>query len=197
VHYKSVDATFADGSIKTMKVPTIRTNIALHGRVIAATFVTLSENAATKTLLGADFIEDAGLILDLGAKRFHFRDDADVTYPMTPKDGVIEITSQQPNDLRLAAAETAPTTVHSEPMEAENYGPPIPGASVAVQPPGVWNIYQAPGAFEYMWAAADSATDMFMDATDYATPLEFSSLNLKTQEGADYTPNERAALLQG
>ncbi|XP_068913110.1 uncharacterized protein [Tenebrio molitor] len=192
VHYKTVDATFADGSIKTMKVPTIRTNIALHGRVIAATFVTLSENAATKTLLGADFIEGAGLILDLGAKRFHFRDDADVTYPMTPKDGVIEITSQQPNDLRLAAAETAPrpTTVHSEPMEAENYGPPIPGASVAVQPPGVWNIYQAPGAFEYMWAAADSATDMFMDATDYATPLEFSSLHLKTQENADYTPNE-------
>jgi hypothetical protein len=190
VHYETVDANFADGSTKTMKVPTICTNIALHGRVIATTFVALSENAGTKTLLGADFIEGAGLIPDLGAKRFHFRDNDDVTYPMTPKNGVIEITSQQPNDLRLAAAETAPTTVHSEPMEAENYGPPIPGASVAVQPPGVWNIYQAPGAFEYMWAAANSATDMFMDATDYATPLEFSSLHLKTQEGADYTPNK-------
>jgi hypothetical protein len=32
------------------------TNIALHGRVIATTFVALSENAGTKTLLGADFI---------------------------------------------------------------------------------------------------------------------------------------------
>jgi hypothetical protein len=131
VHYETVDATFADGSTKTMTVPTIRTNIALH------------VNAGTKTLLGADFIEDAGLIPDLAAKRFHFRDDADVTYPMTPKDGVIEITPQQSNDLGLAAAETAPrpTTVHTEPIEAENYGPPIPGTSVAVQPPGVWNIY--------------------------------------------------------
>jgi hypothetical protein len=131
VHYETVDATFADGSTKTMTVPTIRTNIALHG------------NAGTKTLLAADFIEDAGLIPDLAAKRFHFRDDADVTYPMTPKDGVIEITPQQSNDLGLAAAETAPppTTVHTKPIEAENYGPPIPGTSVAVQPPGVWNIY--------------------------------------------------------
>jgi hypothetical protein len=199
VHYETIDATFADGSTKTMTVPTIRTNIALHGRVIATTFVALSENAGTKALLGADFIEDAGLVPDLAAKRFHFRDDADVIYPMTPMDGVIEITSQQSNDLGLAVAETAPrpTTVHTKPIEAENYGPPIPGTSIAVQPPGVWNIYQAPGAFEYTWADADSATDMFTDATDYATPLEFSSLNLKTQEGADYTPNERAALLQG
>jgi hypothetical protein len=114
---------------------------------------------------------------------------------MTPMDGVIEITSQQSNDLGLAAAETAPRPHGAD--RSRELRSPIPSTSIAVQPPGVWNIYQAPGAFEYTWADADSATDMFTDATDYATPLEFSSLNLKTQEGADYTPNERAALLQG
>jgi hypothetical protein len=73
---------------------------------------------------------------------------------MTPKDGVIEITSRQPHDLGFAAAETVPrpTTINTEPMEVENYGPPIPGTSVAAQLSDVWNIYQAPGAFEYMWA---------------------------------------------
>jgi tRNA(Leu) C34 or U34 (ribose-2'-O)-methylase TrmL len=45
--------------------------------------------------------------------------------------------------------------------------------------------------------AADSATDMFMDGIDYATPVEFSSFHLRVQESADYTTNERAVLLQG
>lgn len=67
---ETVEATFADGSTKTLKTPTIATKVELHGRWIPTTFIALSQDANTKTLLGADFIEDAGLIPDLASRSF-------------------------------------------------------------------------------------------------------------------------------
>ena len=65
---ETVDAALADGQRKTLSVPTVHTNVVLGTRTIPTTFIALSENERTKTLLGADFIEDAGLVIDLAGK---------------------------------------------------------------------------------------------------------------------------------
>jgi hypothetical protein len=84
---ETVDATFAGGASKTLTAPTIHAEVVLCGRKIA-TFVSLSGNENGNTLLGAEFIEDAGLIPDLAGKKFFFRNAPNVNFPLIPKDGV-------------------------------------------------------------------------------------------------------------
>jgi hypothetical protein len=156
----------------------------LCGREIPTTFVMLSPEENTKALLRADFIEDAGLVLDLAAKQFYFCDAPQVGYPLTPKDRVEEHVMKTPRTaVQVAHLQPLP---EDEPMDEGNYGPSILVGPTKVPPRGYWNIHQAPGAVEYMWAdAVMSTAELFLEDDDFATPLAITSLHLKVHEAAD------------
>jgi hypothetical protein len=202
VRVETVDATFADGASKTLTVPTIHAEVVLCGRKIATTFVSLSGNENANTLLGADFIEDAGLIPDLAGKKFFFRNAPNITFPLIAKDGVREIVARPETNIKVAQVRT---TVRSapppkeEPMDTDNYGPPAPKRPVTTQPQGRWNIYMAPDSVEYMWADAVQATAELFPVSPHSqeqrppVPLEFATLHLRLHEGTGFLESERAA----
>jgi hypothetical protein len=189
-HPETVDITLADGTSKVSRVPTIRTNVVLCGREIPTTFLMLSPEENTKTLLGADFIEDAGLVLDLAVKQFYFRDAPQVRYPLTPKDGVEEHVVKTPRTaVQVAHLQPLP---EDEPMDEGNYGPPVPVGPTRTIPRGYWTTHQAPGAVEYMWAdAVMSTAELFSEDDEFATPLAITSLHLRVHEAADFTQEEK------
>jgi hypothetical protein len=162
----------------------------------------LSVNENANTPLGADFIEDAGLIPDLAGKKFFFRNAPHVTFPLIAKDGVREIVIRAGTSNNVAQVTTTvrpPPPPKEELMDTDNYGPPAPKRPVTTQPRGRWNIYLAPDSVEYMWADAVQATaELFLVPTHpeeqhASVPLEFATLHLRLHEGTGFLESERPA----
>ncbi|KAJ3648381.1 hypothetical protein Zmor_020190 [Zophobas morio] len=201
---ENVIATLADGTSKHLQVPAVTTKVGVQGRHVETTFIVLSDSCNTRTLLGADFIEDARIIPDLARRRFYFGGDITRTYPFVDVDGA-----------EAPARKGVPTTIkevritQSEPMEAgdieEGYGPPPPAppkrdtSKGLVTPHGIWTTYQAPYATEHMWEDAETAmTTGEMDEyemglfPDGPRRLFITSLHLQANEGTGFTEPTRA-----
>ncbi|KAJ3648427.1 hypothetical protein Zmor_020232 [Zophobas morio] len=201
---ENVIATLADGTSKHLQVPAVTTKVGVQGRHVETTFIVLSDSCDTRTLLGADFIEDARIIPDLARRRFYFGGDITRTYPFVDVDGA-----------EAPARKGVPTTIkevritQSEPMEAgdieEGYGPPPPAppkrdtSKGLVTPHGIWTTYQAPYATEHMWEDAETAmTTGEMDEyemglfPDGPRRLFITSLRLQANEGTGFTEPTRA-----
>ncbi|KAJ3654348.1 hypothetical protein Zmor_013541 [Zophobas morio] len=201
---ENVIATLADGTSKHLQVPAVTTKVGVQGRHVETTFIVLSDSCDTRTLLGADFIEDARIIPDLARRRFYFGGDITRTYPFVDVDGA-----------EAPARKGVPTTIkevritQSEPMEEgdieEGYGPPPPAppkrdtSKGLVTPHGIWTTYQAPYATEHMWEDAETAmTTGEMDEyemglfPDGPRRLFITSLRLQANEGTGFTEPTRA-----
>jgi hypothetical protein len=81
-----VEVTFADGNTKTLHVPTVQATVNLAGRETSTKFLVLSTRDSTRTLLGADFIEDAKLVLDLSEQKYSFSEAPGSWYPFLSSD---------------------------------------------------------------------------------------------------------------
>jgi hypothetical protein len=183
-------------------VPTIHAEVVLCGRKIATTFVSLLGDENANTLLGADFIEDAGLIPDIAGKKCFFRNAPNVTFPLIAKDGVREIVTRPETNIKVAQVTT---TVQSapppkeEPMDTDNYGPPASKGPVTTQPQGRWNIYLAPDSVDKIWADSVQTTAELSPVPTHpeeqhtSVPLELATLHLRLHEGTGFLENERAA----
>ena len=106
---ENVDITLANGVTRTTRVPTVRTQVSLDGRNIPTTFAMISGHEGTKTFLGADFIEDARLVLDLAGRSYHFKGEPQREFPFVeqavynakvPTDAKVQTTlaSMRPSD---------------------------------------------------------------------------------------------------
>ncbi|XP_076658053.1 uncharacterized protein LOC143362096 [Halictus rubicundus] len=71
---QSMEVALADGNALIQGVKVARMEIELRGRRLWTIFVVLPEGKDTRTLLGVDFIEDAGLILNVPPRTRHFVD---------------------------------------------------------------------------------------------------------------------------
>ena len=130
---ENVIATLADGTSKHLQVPAITTKVGVQGRHIETTFIVLSNSCDTRTLLGADFIEDARIVPDLARRQYYFGGDITRTYTFIDVDRA-----------EAPARKDVPTTIkevritQTEPMEEgdieEGYGPlPLAAPKLAGQ----------------------------------------------------------------
>ncbi|XP_073958417.1 uncharacterized protein [Choristoneura fumiferana] len=69
----------ADGSSKWMELMSITVEITMGNRVLPINF-TVFPDADTRTLLGIDFLQTNGIILDLGQRVWNFADQPDTKY---------------------------------------------------------------------------------------------------------------------
>jgi hypothetical protein len=180
-----VAVTFADGNAKTLYVQAI---VKLADHEIRTTFVVLFESDSTRTLLGADFIEDSKLVLDLSSRKYGFNYAPGSWYPFlpstTPGPGMDKIDA-------ILQEMKMPSLI--EPLVdngARDYQHPT---SRITQPAihdgrGVWNVYQAQGSSDYiMQDAADALMDYEMESSSgYDSPIRIhlATLHLRPVEGA-------------
>ncbi|KYB29879.1 hypothetical protein TcasGA2_TC034535 [Tribolium castaneum] len=198
---EKVEATLADGGTRLMEVPTVTTNVKLAGKITKTTFIVLSTSEDTKTLLGADFIEDSGVIIDLKRQQFYFEQN--------PNEKVAFANDcATPTDEDIRTVFQATKVEFLSPLDPEyianGYGPPPPDNSSmipsVITPGGTWNIYQAPGGADYMLQDANEMLmhyDQYHD--EYQTDLfatipyktEICSLELRPTEGQFLTTTEK------
>lgn len=92
--------TLADGHHRTQIVKKTTVPVQLKGRTITTTFLILPNTPQAKTLLGIDFIEEAGLVLDFRQRKWHFSESRHKQYGFVQKD---EAGSTTPSEEELAA----------------------------------------------------------------------------------------------
>jgi hypothetical protein len=193
-----VAVTFADGNTKNLYVPTVQAIVKLADHEIRTTFVVLSESDSTRTLLGADFIEDSKLVLDLSSRKYGYNYTPESWYPFlpstTPGPGMDKIDA-------ILQEMKIPSLI--EPLvdnDARDYQPPT---SRITQPAihdgrGVWNVYQAQGSSDYiMQDAADALIDYEMESSSgYDSPIRIhlATLHLCPVEGASLPEIEKERL---
>ncbi|GBM67688.1 hypothetical protein AVEN_247095-1 [Araneus ventricosus] len=66
--------SIADGSRTTMEAYTAPVSIDIEGRTVPIEMLALPKVKGNRTLLGTDFLEKSGIVLDLKNKRWHFSD---------------------------------------------------------------------------------------------------------------------------
>jgi hypothetical protein len=193
-----VAITFADGNTKTLLVPTVRAIVKLADHEIRTTFVVLSKSDSTRTLLGADFIEDSKLVLDLSSRKYGFNYAPGSWYPFLPS------TTPGPGmDTIDAIFQEMKMPSLIEPLadnDARDYQSPTSGIT---QPAihdgrGVWNVYQARGSSDYiMQDAADALMDYEMESSsgnDSPIRIHLATLHLRPVEGASLPEIEQERL---
>jgi hypothetical protein len=76
----------ADGSSRPVVVQSTRASVLLNGREIPTNFMNIPGSPEAKTLLGVDFLKEAGLVIDYKNHRWHFSGKRHETYGFVHKD---------------------------------------------------------------------------------------------------------------
>lgn len=93
-----MNLTLADGSCKLRTAAYARVDVSLQGRKIPTTLTYIRNTPNSKTLLGINFIEDAGLILNFRQRTWSFGEN-DRKHPFTQKE---EHPAKRPRNLPRA-----------------------------------------------------------------------------------------------
>ncbi|KAJ8977142.1 hypothetical protein NQ317_016808 [Molorchus minor] len=72
--------TLADGSQVSEEILTTTLDVTIQQRVVRTNFVVLSTEGDNRTLLGADFLRNSSIILDMGLSVWYFKDAPQITY---------------------------------------------------------------------------------------------------------------------
>jgi hypothetical protein len=73
----------ADGSGKCENILVARVSVGLADRVISTTFIVLPKATNNNTLLGIDFLQDAGICLNINSRTWNFHDKPHVQHKLT------------------------------------------------------------------------------------------------------------------
>ncbi|GBM51282.1 hypothetical protein AVEN_225538-1 [Araneus ventricosus] len=60
---------------------TNQVNVQIKNRVVRTKFIILPESKGNRTLLGLDFLQDAGVVLDLKSRKWYFSDNPHKSFP--------------------------------------------------------------------------------------------------------------------
>ncbi|KAF9408456.1 hypothetical protein HW555_011862 [Spodoptera exigua] len=74
---RSADITLADGTIKTTTLLTAIVDVVIGERILPIAFSAIPEAKNNRTLLGIDFLESSGIVLNLPQRAWYFVDDPD------------------------------------------------------------------------------------------------------------------------
>ncbi|KAJ3666072.1 hypothetical protein Zmor_001527 [Zophobas morio] len=178
----------------------------------------ISGHEGTKTLLGADFIEDARLVLDLAGRSYHVKGEPQREFPFVeqavydtkvPTDAKVQtaLASMRPPDpLDSLEGSPNPRKMAPEIMDVDDdddcFGPPPPIAKKS--PQGRWHVYQAPYATEYMMHDACLAWDAVSTEQNYLFPekprrttrVHLFSVHLRANEAQSLSEGQRGNLSQ-
>ncbi|KAL0869439.1 hypothetical protein ABMA27_007673 [Loxostege sticticalis] len=77
---RPADITLADGTTKTTNLLTTTIDIVIGGRILPITLAVIPEASENRTLLGIDFLETSGIVLNLPQRTWHFIDKPNVHF---------------------------------------------------------------------------------------------------------------------
>ncbi|CAK9827489.1 hypothetical protein ANTRET_LOCUS5177 [Anthophora retusa] len=78
----------ADGHPRIRKVQVTELETTLQGRTIKTKFIVLPGSKNNRTLLGVDFIDDAGIILNIPQRSWSYADTLEVQYDFAQEDAM-------------------------------------------------------------------------------------------------------------
>lgn len=205
---KSTFITLADGRTQQKQVQIATIPVVLNDRTIPTTFVNLAESPNAKTLLGIDFIEDAGLLLDFGTMEWCFSNAPRRRHNFVNKERPID--DNQIDAIRavvhtvprlLSPIPDTPTSHNSRSMECDHesglvdgYGPDFTPNRVSQE-----TTSETPLPGPSPWLLSASETQHFEELwQEYSYPvMELAAIELRVQdEGLTLQPEERSALNQ-
>ncbi|GFS99972.1 retrovirus-related Pol polyprotein from transposon 17.6 [Trichonephila clavipes] len=77
---KTMQMTLADGRTQTTEILTTSVDISIQGKVIPTELLILKNARGNRTLLGINFLTDAGIVLDLQRKQWYFTETSHRKY---------------------------------------------------------------------------------------------------------------------
>ncbi|KAK9728357.1 hypothetical protein QE152_g18090 [Popillia japonica] len=83
---RTINLIQADGKSRMTSVRSTTVPVLLKGRTIMTTFLALPDTPNAKTLLGVDFLHDAGVVVDYKHAQWHFHGSGHQCYGFLPKD---------------------------------------------------------------------------------------------------------------
>ena len=121
--------TLADGSRTEGQVDTYLLPITLQGRTLTTEFIVLPESEHNRTLLGCDFIEDSGIVINAAEKHWYFYDEPDIKHkyraPSQPQPAIgsaeyhINVKSAAPSPIQDNSSTSAKRATASEQQPAK------------------------------------------------------------------------------
>lgn len=186
-----INLTQADGKETPLWVYTTTVKVKLRGREIPTKFIILPNAPHTKTLLGIDFLRNAGLSIDYKTDRWFYSGSRHETYGFVAKDSMEDDISMA----TILSETTAPPLLSPLPddqMEYQ-YGPDplddeIRAAIQHIQPEDTWS------RMDYMWSDAEGAISNFSNLAKIG--LATMNVTLRQDEGTSLTQEERSQMNQ-
>ncbi|GBM20388.1 hypothetical protein AVEN_222096-1 [Araneus ventricosus] len=78
---KTVSLTLADGTQSNVAALTTVVDLKVEGKVVPIELIVLPEAKGNRTLLGTDFLQSAGIVLDVLNGKWHFCENPQIQYP--------------------------------------------------------------------------------------------------------------------
>ncbi|GBN02115.1 Transposon Ty3-I Gag-Pol polyprotein [Araneus ventricosus] len=78
---ESISMTFVDGHSSNAQVLTTQVNVQIKNRVVRTKFIILPDSKDNRTLLGLDFLQDAGVGIALKSLKWYFSDNPHKSFP--------------------------------------------------------------------------------------------------------------------
>ena len=87
---RTMNIEFADGKPRVQEVQLATTTVLLYGRFVPTTFVILKDTPNSHTLLGVDFIQDAGLIVNMPQRTLKFFAEPRTCYSLLNEENILK-----------------------------------------------------------------------------------------------------------
>lgn len=198
---KKMQIALADGHPRIRDVLTTKTYVKLEDRSILTEFIVLPGSKDNRTLLGVDFIDDAGLVIDVPQRSWNFVDAAETHFEFVPEPKPAKILSDQGEEgkIRLQAADAA--TMKEIAKFAQ---PPPPVLSPIKKPPNLAAYLEdeqeeliVPSTAvsrnnPTVWSDIDELFDRCL--TTHETRYDVAAVEitvLRDDEATQFTPGER------
>ncbi|GBM59248.1 hypothetical protein AVEN_205080-1 [Araneus ventricosus] len=78
---KTISLRLADGTQNNVAALTTVVNLKVEGKVVLTELIVLPEAKGNRTLLGTDFLQSAGIVLDVLSGARHFCENPQIQYP--------------------------------------------------------------------------------------------------------------------
>ncbi|XP_045462161.1 uncharacterized protein LOC123672192 [Harmonia axyridis] len=181
-HYR-----YADGKLRTGKILTCRKEVRLEGKKIPTSFIVLPHSPDNRTLLGMNFLQDAGLVLDIAGGTWFFRDHPNRKFSWFSEEDGKKINPPQ---------NSAHSVVASVDVESQRfYKPRTEGELIEEHRPSPMYC-PSPSQQRWMWEAAVHDVEAWWDETMDISTLDIVDeenidLLLRDEECSDFSSRER------
>ncbi|KAF8769824.1 hypothetical protein HNY73_017431 [Argiope bruennichi] len=113
---KNITMILADGKDRNLEALTVTVNLSVEGKIVRVQFIALPEAKGNRTLLGTDFLQAAGIVLNIENDAWHFSENSYKQFSFYKNPSTIKENQTMISSHKVTSPETIPVTLQETPV---------------------------------------------------------------------------------